>query len=169
MAKIYRFKLSDEIIEIISAFGKVYEDLPNKEFKEQWKELYESREELFNKEADRLKQLGYKKDVHEKIYKSCRYYYRKKQPKETKKRRQYTSCSEQLLNTIDEFIKLNLRSNQDIKPSDVFEQFNLVYKNLIEDEMTRLSSVLNKEDSINKIKKTFKNRCYILIKNKDNI
>ena len=51
----------------------------------------------------------------------------------------------------------------------MFEQFNLVYKNLIEDEMTTLSSILNKEDSINKIKKTFKNRCYILIKNKDNI
>ena len=52
MAKIYRFKLSDEVIEIISAFGKVYEDLPNKEFKEQGKSYYESREELFNKEAE---------------------------------------------------------------------------------------------------------------------
>ena len=31
MSNIYRYKLSQEVIGIISAFGKLYEDLPNKE------------------------------------------------------------------------------------------------------------------------------------------
>ncbi len=170
MSNIYRYKLSQEVIDIISAFGKLYEDLPNKEFKEKWKELLESKGELFNIESDRLKELGYNKDVLDKIYKSCRYYYRKKQPKEKKKRRVYISCTEELLNAIDEFIKLNLRNFiTDIKPSNVYERFQLTHKDLIEKEILHLSISLSKEHALDKIKKTFKNRCFILIKNKDNI
>ena len=170
MSNIYRYKLSQEVIDIISAFGKLYEDLPNKEFKEKWKDLLESKGEIFDIESDRLKELGYNKDVLDKIYKSCRYYYRKKQPKEKKKRRVYISCTEELLNAIDEFIKLNLRNSiTDIKPSNIYERFQLTYKDLIEKEILHLSISLSKEHALDKIKKTFKNRCFILIKNKDNI
>ena len=170
MSNIYRYKLSQEVIDIISAFGKLYEDLPNKEFKEKWKELLESKGEIFDIESDRLKELGYNKDVLDKIYKSCRYYYRKKQPKEKKKRRVYISCTEELLNTIDEFIKLNLRNlTTDIKPSNIYERFQLTHKDLIKQEILHLSISLSKEHALDKIKKTFKNRCFILIKNKDNI
>jgi hypothetical protein len=147
----------------------MYEDLPNKEFKEKWKELSTDKKEVFDKEKRRLMNLGYTDDIDNKIYKSCRYYYRKKEPIEKKKRRPYTSCSSEFLTTTDEFIKSNSRIDQDMKPSDIYETFQSVHKNLIEQEMSLLSTFLNKEDSINKIKKTFKNRCFILIKNKDNI
>ena len=170
MSNIYRYKLSQEVIDIISAFGKLYEDLPNKEFKEKWKDLLESKGEIFDKESDRLKELGYTKDVLDKIFKSCRYYYRKKQPKEKKKRRVYISCTEELLNAIDNFIKLNLRNSiTDIKPSNIYERFQLTHTDLIEKEIHHLSMSLSKEHALDKIKKTFKNRCFILIKNKDNI
>ena len=120
MSKIYRYKLDLEIIEIISVFGKMYEDLPNKEFKERWKELLTDKKEVFDKEKRRLMNLGYTDNIDDKLYKSCRYYYRKKEPIEKKKRRPYTSCSSEFLTITDEFIKSNSRIDQDMKPSKNF-------------------------------------------------
>ena len=169
MSKIYRYKLDEEVISSLSAFGKLYEHLPNKEFKEQWKELLEINKVLFEKEELRLRKLGYEKDVYDKLYKSCRYYYRKKKPKEIKKRRHYINCSNKLLNAIDMFIKDKLRNNTIFKPSDYYELFKKQEHNIIEQEIFSLSSSLTKDEITNKIKKTFKNRCFILIKNNDNI
>nr|QFG74893.1 MAG: hypothetical protein [Megaviridae environmental sample] len=168
-SKIYRYKLDDSIIDIISVFGKVYDDLPNKEFKEKWDDLLTDKKDVFDKERERLEKLGYTADIDEKLYKSCRYYYRKKQPIEKKKRRPYTSCSTEFLTITDEFIKLQSRLHQDVKPSDIFTNFQDIYKDLIEQELALLSNKLKKEDSMMKIKKTFKNRCFILIKNNDSI
>ena len=168
-SKIYRYKLDDGIIDIISVFGKVHDDLPNKEFKEKWDDLLTDKKDVFDKERERLKKLGYTADIDKKLYKSCRYYYRKKRPIEKKKRRPYTSCSNEFLTTTNVFIKQQSRIYQDTKPSDIFTNFQDIYKELIEQEIVLLLNKLNKEDAMLKIKKTFKNRCFILIKNNDSI
>ena len=76
--KIYRFKFSDGIVEILDNFSKLHKHTCQKEYKEKWEQwLIENKEEI-DKESERLLALGYEGNIKEKMYKSARYYFRKK-------------------------------------------------------------------------------------------
>ena len=177
--KIYRYKFSPIINEELYNFGKIHNNETREEFKENWELWKKENEELIENEKERLLRIGYEGDILDKMYKSSRYYFRKKSPikKEQKKRKKYSSINYDLLEKIDEHIKLNLIDlNKNIKPKIIFEEFlkenNEFIENLIKELKNEIIDEikLNTKDDINnetklilnKIKKTYKNRYYII-------
>jgi hypothetical protein len=161
---IYRYKFDELFLKDLVAFSKIHQFDERKTFKEEWNLWCDTNEELIQREERRLFALGYKGDCKDKMFKSARYYFRKKsaEKKEPKKRRCYIGLSKLLLDTIDAHIQtLNIKK---IKPSDGFDAFLGENDSLIQDEIERLKETLIKEEIHQKIKKTYKNRCFI---NKD--
>lgn len=124
LPQIYRFKLDINVINIISSFAKQNQHANQKDYKEEWKKFIEDNKELITREENRLRSLGYKGDVIEKIYKSGRYYFKNKNPdknpvkKERKKYQRINNESRQLIKLhVDESIKTN------IKPADAYDNF----------------------------------------------
>jgi hypothetical protein len=111
-------------------------------------------------EKQRHLKNGYNGDVETKMYKSIRYYYRKKtasvEEKKEKERRQYVSLSRDMLRVMDDFVESNLTT----KPSESFNDFCKKYQQNLMNEVVRLKEYLNAEDITEKIKKTYKNRYF---------
>ena len=84
---------------------------------------------------------------------------KKNKNKSVKKEKRYISIDHQLLDLIDDHIN-SIRIN--LKPHDSYLHFIELYKKDINQEYNRLINLLNKNDFNNKIKKTYKNRFYIL-------
>ena len=75
---IYRFKFTEEFMEVLYEFSKIHQYDERKDFKEAWKIWVEENETIINQETTRLNDLGYKGDILDKMFKSARYYFRKK-------------------------------------------------------------------------------------------
>lgn len=179
---IYRFKLSPNIIELIENFSRLHMYSSREVFKEKWKEWLIMNKEQIDIEKIRLKDLGYTKNVDSKMYTATRYYFKKKEEslkdvdttekdkdlnKSDKNTRGYIVLDEKLVGKMDEFIKEN--KNRDSKPSDTYEIFRELHKDSIDNEVKRLKeieveSLNSREKCLNKIKKTYKNRCYVSYK-----
>jgi hypothetical protein len=129
---------------------------------ERWELWCEENKEEIQEEEQRLIDLGYTGDVLTKMYKSSRYYFRKKTlvKVEPKKRNQYIYLSSDLLEKMDEYILANLT----VKPKDMFLQFSELYSELIQESILELNekNMYDREDIEFKIKKTFKNRYFNL-------
>jgi hypothetical protein len=84
----------------------------------------EDNDNIVNEEYRRLKELGYDGDIFDKMFKSARYYFRKKstEKKAPVKRRIYVGSQKELLETMDTHIKSNILSGE-FKPSDGFDEF----------------------------------------------
>ena len=167
---IYRYKFTQDFMDDLHKFSKIHQYDDRKGFKEAWESWIQENDELVQEEMERLENLNYDGDILDKMFKSARYYFRKKSPKrpEPKDRRQYLSVQKDLLDAMDEHI-LNKMKEQDYKPSDGFTNFCESSVNLLQEEVTRLvvdhgisDASLIKE----KIKKTYKNRYFILVKRK---
>jgi hypothetical protein len=159
---IYRYNFSPEMIEKILFFSKKNEYEDRKEYMERWELWCEENKEEIQEEEQRLIDLGYTGDVLTKMYKSSRYYFRKKTlvKVEPKKRNQYIYLSGDLLEKMDEYILANLT----VKPKDMFLQFSELYSELIQESILELNekNMYEREDIEFKIKKTFKNRYFNL-------
>ena len=111
-------------------------------------------------------ELGYQGDVRDKMFKSARYYFRKKgtEKKEPIVRRDYIGIQKILLDSMDNHIKNNI-DNQNFKPSDGFDNFCKENLDLLKNEVSRLIEFNIKEpkEIKNKIKKTYKNRYFVII------
>ena len=166
---IYRYKFSESINELLFTFSKIHQYDDRKTFKEAWDIWKEDEKEILECEIRRLKQLNYEGDIISKMFKSARYYFRKKntEVKEPKKRRSYIGSQKEFLDTIDKHISTNIISNSHFKPSEGFSDFCLdsLNKDILNDEIKRLQSMDIKETNEikNKIKKTYKNRYFMLI------
>ena len=75
---IYRYKFDELFLEDLISFAKIHQFDDRKTFKEEWKLWCESNEEFIEREENRLVSLGYKGDCKDKMFKSSRYYFRKK-------------------------------------------------------------------------------------------
>ena len=75
---IFRYKFSDEFTGPLYQFSKIHQYDHRKDFKEAWNIWIEENDDLVNKEAKRLSELDYKGDIIDKMFKSARYYFRKK-------------------------------------------------------------------------------------------
>ena len=163
---IYRYKFSDTIIELLSSFSKIHEFDDRQTFKEAWKIWIEENNEIVTNEIRRLKNIDYEGDVEDKMFKSARYYFRKKstEKKEPKKRGNYTSLQKELLDAMDKHIS---QTSKTLKPSDGFNDFCIKNQDVLREEMKRLIELNIKDLDIikNKMKKTYKNRYFILFKN----
>jgi hypothetical protein len=154
---IYRFKFSESFAESVFYFSKVHQYDDRKVFKEEWKKWVEENEEEYKREVQRLKELGYDGDAEDKIYKSARYYYRKKStiPSEPTTRRKYIPMSSSLIEQMDQHIFKQLTACCN-KPADMYEDFCNEY-------MEEVSQELRMDDGKN-IKKTYKNRYFLIVK-----
>jgi hypothetical protein len=166
---IFRFKFTNEFINELFKFSKVHQYDNRIDFKKSWNDWIDENENIISLETRRLLNLGYKGNIVEKMYKSARYYFRKK-PVEKKKpidRRSYISINKELIDSIDEFIESSLNEKESsIKPSETFDNFCNKNNDLLKETINYLGkNGLNNEDIKNKIKKTYKNR-YFLIKSK---
>ena len=83
-ATVYRYKFTDEVNSAITSFAKIHQFDNRHDYKEAWQEWVEENQELIDNETKRLKELGYEKDIGDKMFKAGRYYFRKK-TSETKK------------------------------------------------------------------------------------
>ena len=70
-----------------------------------------------------------------------------------------------MLDAMDEHINVNMKNNIDFKPSDGYDNFILTNQNMIKKEVERIidSGFTNTKAIVKKIKKTYKNRYFLII------
>ena len=168
---IYRYKFTDTVVNILTEFGKTHQYDPRKVYKEAWEMFISDNEETLQREARRLYELGYEGDCYDKMYKSARYYFRKKSltKKEPKLRRKYISCDRDVLDAMDEHVNNGIKNQgNNFKPSDGYDDFIKNNQDMILEEITRMieSGFTDKTSIIKKIKKTYKNRYFQIIRSK---
>lgn len=173
---IYRYKLSTDIETLITNFSKLHIYASRQVFREKWKEWLEINWEKIEIEKARLRKIGYKKNVEEKMYTAARYYFKNKQitnkeeeisknndlPKNT---RGYIVLDKKLVELMEKYIMENY--NREFKPSTSYTNFIEINKEAFDREVERLLAIdiekLNTQEKCrDKIKKTYKNRCYVL-------
>ena len=100
------------------------------------------------------------------MFKSARYYFRKKstEKKEPSRRRNYIGLQKELLESMDNHILNNVKKD-DYKPSNGFDSFCRENLDLLKSEVNKLISynITDINEIKNKIKKTYKNRYFMII------
>jgi hypothetical protein len=179
-ARVLRFEFSSELIEHVAAFANMHQYDDRKTYKEEWIQWLANDEiaALFKTEVARLSDLGYKGDIADKLFKSGRYYFRGKKVQtpqsdesqsSTKKstRQKYVSVSRDLLDIMDEHIERGLRS-ETYTPANGFAEFFKTHADhdVLKAEVVALSkNETNQNKAIyEKLKKTYKNRYFMLTK-----
>jgi hypothetical protein len=163
---IYRYKFTDDFTCELFKFSKVHQYDHRKDFKEAWNIWTEENDNIVSEEVRRLTNLGYDGDILDKMFKSARYYFRKKstEKKAPAERRNYISVQKDLLDAMDEHIKSKL-NDDDYKPSDGFDEFCKTNLEILKEEVNMLcrNGITNSEEIKKKIKKTYKNRYFLII------
>jgi hypothetical protein len=163
---IFRYKFCDSFTNELYKFSKVHQYDERKQFKEAWNIWVEENDDIVTSEMRRLLNLGYQGDTMDKMYKSARYYFRKKNPvkNDPKPRKNYISVDKDLLNAMDEHINNNIKS-EDFKPSDAFDQFCKEYIDVLKSSVSILCQhgMTDSNEIKEKIKKTYKNRYFLVI------
>jgi hypothetical protein len=162
---IYRFKFTDDFMQDLYKFSKIHQYDDRKDFKESWKLWTEENDEIVCQEISRLSILGYEGNVLEKMFKSARYYFRKKcdVKKEPKQRRQYISVNKELLSAMDLHIETNIY-NESYQPKLGFSDFCNNNESLLKESIAKIMGQgVNETEIIElKIKKTYKNRYFMI-------
>lgn len=167
MIPIYRFKFSELFTEELYAFANIHKYDERKCFQEAWTRWLDDHTDLVQEEVERLKSEGDTSNIVDKMYKSARYYFKKKSlnmtKKETKQRKIYLTINKNTLKVMDDFIWEQIR-NQDCKPSIIFHTFCERNTDLIRSEIRHLiqNGMTDNSEIKNKIKKTYKNRYFII-------
>ena len=165
-APIFRFKFTEEFMEELYKFAKIHQYDHRKDFKEAWNIWLEENEDIVQEEADRMHYLRYDGDVLDKMFKSARYYFRKKSPvkAEPKTRRQYISVNHELLDAMDAHIRSTIRSDG-FQPKNGFVSFCLSNDQLVKAVIVGIYKSGNPDLKMiqQKLKKTYKNRYFMLI------
>ena len=165
----YRFKLDPNIVTMIHDFAIMHKHDSREDYKEFWEQWLQENSECLKTEETRLERMGYSGDFRDKIYKSGRYYYKKKgtslDKKEPKRRRKYVNLEPDFLDCIDDFIKDYYTKNV-TRPQECYVDFLENKKEEYGESMKHLTEEqeLSKNDAENKIKKTFKNRYFQYMK-----
>ncbi len=209
--KIFRYKLSDNIMSLITQFAKIHQYDDRHSYKDAWvNQWLNDYGELVEREISRLEQLGYKGDVIDKMFKAGRYYFREKESLEKKKKkndvdtnddnntgaseadaseadaseadaseadaseageedkpqRTYCVMKPDVIKAMDKHL-LSIMKEPKFKPANGYKQFCEQHMDILRQEIARLiqeGTVMTAEKLSEKIKKTYKNRYYILSK-----
>jgi len=179
--KQFRFDFSKQTIDLLSVFSKEHGDEKCKQFQCSWRDWVntETIKKALQEEYSMLKNAGFKGDVYDKMFKSARYYYKKRNNNREKCDKklpiQHTNrFSSSFLKEMDETIQLQLReeikNNNGIEKSQIvfFTKYCNIQQNGIVMELRDIkeSKGAIPEDIKEKLKKTYKNRFY---KNRTNI
>jgi hypothetical protein len=174
---IFRYKFTDKIMEKLGEFSKIHQLDSRKDFKDSWNFWIEEEENslLIKEEINRLIELGFKGDILDKMFKSARYYFRKRKVNDDinndnnnniDKNRKYQTSSKLLLEIMDNHIKNLLSLQESIKkPSIAFLDFCKLNKDLLKEEIQDLQKlgITDIKDIQLKIKKTYKNKYFSII------
>jgi hypothetical protein len=167
---IYRYKFTQEFMNEVYQFAKIHQYDERKDFKEAWEIWMEINSEIINSEVNRLTTLNYQGDIIDKMFKSARYYFRKKGTvkKEPAQRSNYVTVNKELLDAMDQHIVTNI-TKKEYKPSEGFVDFCNTNVELLKEEVMRLfeEEGVQKDAKIveKKMKKTYKNRYFIIVSN----
>jgi hypothetical protein len=162
---IYRFNFTQEFMEHLYQFSKIHQYDDRKSFKESWDIWVQEFSELIDNEIRRLNVLNYVGDILDKMFKSARYYFRKKNTakKDPIERREYINVPKDLLDAMDVHITKQMQVAA-YKPSNGFINFCEQNEDTVKESINELiKNKMNSQDIITKIKKTYKNRYFILI------
>jgi hypothetical protein len=184
--QIYRFKFTEKFIDQLSYFAKIHQYDDRHMFKEQWDLWVKINNSIVQEEIERLIALQYNGDILDKMYKSARYYFRKKEISKQNnstqsqiidninenedgnedgenKRRTYIRLGQEVLTAIDKHIQRN-HAEDDYSPANGYNKFCLQNKDIL---LHTIQEIINNPDIILngdalglKIKKTYKNRYY---------
>jgi hypothetical protein len=161
---IYRYKFTPEFMNVLFIFSKIHQYDHRKDFKEAWEQWMEDNENIVSSEVNRLTNLGYEGDIIDKMYKSARYYFRKKgtEKKPAILRRDYISVRKDLINAMDEHIRTEIYRD-DYKPSDAFDEFCKSNIDLLKENIVIIckNGMTDAGEIKKKIKKTYKNRYFL--------
>jgi hypothetical protein len=166
---IYRYKFSQTFMDELFNFSKIHQYDHRKDFKEAWNIWLEDNDNLVNEEMRKLADLGFEGDVKDKMFKSARYYFRKKsvEKKQPATRRNYIGIQKSLLQSMDTHIETNI-INKNYKPSDGFLDFCKNNIEVLKEQINIFCShgFSDSEEIKKKIKKTYKNRYFLFVNNK---
>jgi len=175
-----RYKFSKEITDLLGNFAKLHQYESSKEYKESWNNWIKEDEiaHQLEEEQSRLVKQGIIGDVMDRLYKSSRYYYRKKIHKpesEPKSRKKYEGLSKDVLRNMDAQIIREINGNIDVSenekvvsrftPSKSFESYlnenpDCVDNLILEPSESAEERRIQKTNVLQKLKKTYKNRFY---------
>jgi hypothetical protein len=165
---IYRYKFTDDFTCELFKFSKIHQYDHRKDFKEAWQIWLEENQDMVDEEIRRLTNLGYDGNILDKMFKSARYYFRKKstEKKAPVERRAYVGLQKDLLEAMDEHIESKIKTG-DYKPSDGFDEFckNPDIIDMLKEEVAILckNGFTDSSEIKKKIKKTYKNRYFLFI------
>lgn len=186
--KTYRFKFSEGMTKQLMYFSQIHKLDTLKEYKEAWEKWTIEHNEEIETEYTFLSKQGFQGDIYDKMFKSCRYYYSKKtlkelnsiygdgekeetgektmkKTRETKPRKQYVHISKTILELIDTHISKH-KNEPEFKPAKAYIDFcETNYYTLENYKLSVLDNETMNEDEYNdKLKKTYKNRYYLIVK-----
>ena len=165
--KIFRFKLTDAIMESITYFAKIHQLDDRHMYKEAWNLWLVENQDTVQREVMRLQQLGYKGDVIDKMFKAGRYYFREKAVAQSAKvpesvakvpeakvqsakvpeakapvakpKRDYITMDHAIIQAMDTHLQ-GLIKNKDFKPANAYQQFSTQQGELLRTEIERLKA-----------------------------
>jgi hypothetical protein len=157
----FRYKQDGSLITELYRFSKIHEFDTRNDFKKYWTGWVYENSDIIEQETERLKKMGYEGDVTDKLFKSARYYLRKKSTdkKTPIKRRNYVTIEKSILAVMDQHIK-----NEMNKPEKGFYDFCISHRDLLKNEIKRLqdNGITDEKMIQTKFKKTYKNRYYMI-------
>jgi hypothetical protein len=182
----HRFTFGKECTKKLNEFAHLHQEDDRKQFQKAWSEwiLQPNIHSMMEEEIRIVRQQGFEGDVLDKMFKSTRYYYRKKpastNPKEQKPRKKYERLDSEILEDMDNHILSQIKQNTIISsksedilltiralPSESFERYCATHKDLFLEraKVENPNQEITKDHLISiieKIKKTYKNRFYVL-------
>lgn len=171
--KPFRFTFQDEVKLKLEEFSKMHSNDDRKVFKYAWDSWMKTDDAIcIHQDVDRLKKEGCEGDIYDKMYKSARYYHRKKEAKKQEKmelledkKREYLTFSENILFIMDMHIN-NMVKHEVMKrqsPAEIYHMFCIEHREDIQKEVILFCNTWgakNADDLSLKFKKTYKNRYY---------
>jgi hypothetical protein len=184
--KTHRHSFSDPVQQFLSDFAKIHELDDRHTFKDAWKQLLEEETTatLIHGEVKRLEADGLQGDILDKMFKSARYYYRKRPDKKTeeKERKVYEGVSKEVIEEMDDhiltqisrtFTKASATGNNNLyisplTPAQSFDQYCIDNKETLlsilklktNDSPPQLITKTDILELAKQLKKTYKNRFY---------
>jgi hypothetical protein len=167
MSKTLRFNISPEMTDALVGFHTNYKDLGKDEYKKQWEQFIQDNSDLIAQEERTLVNAGFNGDITHKMFTSVRYYLSKKtnDKRDPKERRAYVHIDKQILEAMDTHIVSN-KDDDTFTPAKGYKEFYETNEQelIIERSRLKTSSELTDDEIDFKIKKTYKNRYFILCK-----
>jgi len=172
----FHFNFSDPAVELLSYFATKHRYDERKIFKENWEKWIKETEvdECISAETRRLSEEGYSGDVVSKMFKSVRYYYRKKPmtPKEPKQRKPYVALPADILAKMDNHIIEVIVANTNpetkqciISPAKAYEAYLKKEAEAKQNADEQAQQAQMDDADKDKYKKTYKNRFFIATQN----